>query len=350
MLAPLIAGQIADRYFATQNFLGVSYILAGVGLWLAAGADSYQSLWWLALASMLFFGPTLGLANSLCFHHLKNPDKEFAWVRLFGTLGWITAGIVVSMWMKITNRPIGDCLYIGAGFAFLNGLYSFTLPHTPPKGDAREKFALGKVLAMLKEPSFLIFSILCFLLLMFATSYYNYVGWFFNTGVQIKPENIPLVMTSGQVLEILTMLLLPFSLKYLGLKRTILIGVAAWGIRFFAFGSGGPTALVVGSQVLHGFCFAFAIAAAMIYVNQISTPDVRGSAQSFLAFITYGLGMAAGSVLFSFVMKSATNVETKAIAWSTIWNTAGFGCLAVMVLLLLFFKPQKPAESPEAQQ
>jgi nucleoside transporter len=346
MIAPLIAGQIADRYFATQNYLGLSYIAAGATLIYASTADNFNSLWWLALISMIFFGPTLGLANSLCFTHMKNPQTEFAVVRLFGTIGWIAAGATVSVWMKATGRPISDCLNIGGVFAILNGLYSFTLPNTPPKGDATEKFALGKVLAMLKDPSFTIFILLCGMLLMFATSYYNFAGWFLNAGMGVEQSNVSLVMLVGQILEILTMLLLPLSLRKLGTKMTIALGIAAWGTRFAIFALGGPKELVLGAQALHGFCFAFAIAAAMIYVDKICAKDVRGSMQSFLAFATYGVGMAIGSVMFGKLVKS--NTHNDVVNWQNIWGVAAIGCAVVFVGLLVAFKPrEEKTESAE---
>jgi len=347
MIAPLIAGQFVDRYFATQKFLGVAYIAAGATLIAAARVADFNSLWWLALVSMLFFGPTLGLANSLCFHHLKNPQTEFAYVRMWGTLGWIAAGFIVSFWMKATQRPISDCLNIGGVFAIINGLYSFSLPHTPPKGDAAEKFAVGKVLAMLKDPSFTIFTLLCGVLLVFATSYYNFAGWFLNAGVGIQESNVSLVMLMGQVLEILTMLLLPLSLKKLGTKNTIALGILAWGLRFAAFAIGGPVELIVVAQTLHGFCFAFAIAAAMIYVDKICAQDARGSMQSFLAFATYGIGMAIGSVMFGKIISANTveilkdGVAEKIILWKNVWMISAIGCGAVLVGLMLGFRARE---------
>jgi predicted MFS family arabinose efflux permease len=312
---------------------------------MAASANDFNSLWWLALVSMMFFGPTLGLANSLCFTHMKNPQTDFAHVRLFGTIGWIAAGFVVSMWMKATGRNISDCLNIGGAFAILNGIYSFTLPKTPPRGDSAEKFALGKVLFMLKDPSFAIFIALCGMLLVFATSYYNFAGWFLNAGMGVEQSNVALVMLVGQILEILTMLLLPISLKKLGTKYTIAIGISAWGIRFAIFALGGPKELVLGAQALHGFCFAFAIAAAMIYVDKICAKDVRGSMQSFLAFATYGFGMAIGSVMFGKIVTS--NTVNNVVQWQNIWGVAAVGCAVVLVGLLVAFKPRDAQEATE---
>ncbi|MBI3831879.1 MAG: MFS transporter [Planctomycetes bacterium] len=343
MISPLIAGQIADRYFATQKFLGISFILSGVFFYLASTVSEYSQVWWMALLAMLFFGPTLGLANSLCFHHLQDARKDFPIVRLFGTLGWIVAGFILSAWLKLTDRPIGDCLILGALFSILNGLYCFTLPNTPPKAEAAEKFAVGKVLAMLKDPSFALFSFIAFVLLVFATFYYNFSGIYFEDGLGLTKDQVPLVLLSGQVMEILTMFILAYMLRKWGTRFTITIGILAWGLRFFMFSLVEPRELVLASQIIHGVCFAFAVAASMLYVESICAPDVRGSMQAFLAWITYGLGMFVGSI-FSGKLLGAVKGN-----WHEFWQIPALGCVAAAVLFAIFFRardtqPETPSQ------
>jgi len=332
MISPLIAGQIADRYFPTQKFLGLSFILSGVFFYLASTVATYNGVWWLAFGGMLFFGPTLGLANSLCFHHLADARKDFPLVRLCGTVGWIAAGLILSVWLKQTNRPMGDCLILGAIFSILNGLYCFTLPNTPPKAEAAEKFAVGKVLTMLKDPSFAVFSLAAFALLVCATFYYNFAGLYFEKGLHLTKDQIPLVALTGQVMEILTMFVLPFMLAKLGFRATITIGILAWGVRFFVFSLVEPRELVIASQAIHGICFAFSVAAAMLYVERISTPDVRGSMQSFLSFLTYGLGMFVGSIC------SGQTLEYFGGDWRRFWQVSAAGCLAAGIIFALAFR------------
>lgn len=344
MISPLIAGQIADRYFSTQKFVGVSFIVSGVFFFLASRVDTYGEIWWLALAAMLFFSPTLGLANAISFHHLKDARKDFPIVRLFGTIGWIAAGFVLSAWLKFGEGTFRDALVLGAIFAIACGVYSFTLPHTPPKAEASEKFAVGKVLKMMKDPSFALFSLVAFLLLVFGTFYYNFAGLYYGgMGLKLSDDKVPLVLLCGQVMEILTMLVLPFMLRVLGMRWTIALGILAWAARFFIFSFMAPVELMVAAQVLHGACFAFAVAAAMIYVERISAPDVRGSAQSFLAFATYGVGMFAGSILSGKVLGHFDN------DFARFWLVPAIGCLALAIVFGLFFRArdtEKPAAPP----
>ena len=338
MLSPLLAGQIADRWFAVQKYLGYSYLACGgLLIWLANSAE-YNQIWWISFAVMLFFGPTLGLSNALCFYHLQDARKDFPIVRLFGTLGWIAACWLLTLWMYLTQRPIGDSLYLAALFSILNGLYSFTLPHMPPQKSAKEAFALGKVLRMLKDPSFAVFTFLAFLLLVFGTFYYNFSGLYFEKGVGVKSVDVPLVTSAGQALECVTMFLLPWALRTLGTKKTMAIGIAMWAARFGLFTLCQPKELMVGAQALHGFSFAFGVAAAMIYVEKISDADVRGSVQSFLAWATYGLGMFVGSILSGYLAGRFTDSETGKLDYHALWTVPALGCAGILVLFLLFFR------------
>ena len=341
MISPLIAGQIADRWFPTQWFLALSYLLTGILFFIARTSADYSQLWWLGFGTMLFFGPTLGLANSMCFHHLSDARRDFPAIRSWGTIGWIASSGALSAWMKVTGRDIGDCLTFAAVFSIINALYSATLPATPPRRETREAFAVGKVLAMLKDPSFAVFSFLAFALMVFASFYYFMTANFLPT-IGISDSDLPLVLLTGQVMEILTIFLLPMAMKKLGSKTTIALGLGAWALRFFIFGLGKPTALVVASQSIHGVAFAFAIAGAMIYAERICAPDVRGSMQSFLSWLTYGLGMYAGSYLGGAVGQHYSHLDPATQAavrdWPPIWNVAAIGCTAVMVLFLIGFR------------
>jgi nucleoside transporter len=344
IIAPLIAGQIADRWFATQRFLSLSFLAAGALLFLAAKTTDYTSLLLLSLGSFLFFGPTLGLANSLSFHHMTDPAKQFPVVRLFGTVGWIVAGYSLSFVQNMIDvdqaSPMPECLYLGAGFAIANGLYCMTLPKTPPKRDASDPLAVRKALFMLKDGSFALFMVLAFVLLALATFYYFRASVFFQDA-GVRKENIAYVMGIGQIMEILTMLLLPLAYAKLGAKKTIAIGLFAWALRFAIFAIGSPLWLMIVAQGLHGFCFAFAIAAGMIYVERVCPPDVRASAQSLLTLVTYGAGMYVGAWLSGMVSARYT-VGTTA-DWRSIFLVPALGCLALLVLFLMGFRARDAA-------
>lgn len=351
LVSPLIGGQIADRWFPTQIFLSISFFASGAFLYFVSKATDFNSIFALALGSMVCFGPTLALSNSLCFHNLPDARRDFPIVRLAGTIGWIFAGIVVSVWLGsggllttlgvtgLTSHPPSDALLWGAGFAVACGLYSLTLPHTPPKRDAGNAFAMAKVLQMLKDPSFAIFSALAFFILFAAAGYYNFSGLFF--GAMFSVSDVPLVALVGQIMEIATLAILPFAIKNLGTKKTITIGIFMWALRFAIFGLASSKALIVVGQSLHGFCFAFAVAASMIYVEKISAADIRGSVQSFLVIVAYGFGLLAGSLATGPLWDYFTKKPAEGVMitdWRSFWLTLAGGCMVVLVMFVLGFR------------
>lgn len=338
MISPLIAGQIADRWFATQRFLSFMFLCSGAIFLYASTVTDFNTLWWLTFLGMFFFAPTLGLGNSLSFTHLQDPRKQFPAIRVWGTIGWIAAGYALAGWLKFSGRTLADCLVFAGGFAILNALYCITLPNTPPKREAPEPFAVFKALRMLKDPSFAIFTLLAFLLLTFAAFYYNYAGAFFPA-VGVQDDNLPIVMAVGQIAEILTMFALPFVYLKLGAKWTISIGLLAWAVRFGIFALGTPRELVIASQALHGVCFAFAIAAAMIYVERVCDTDIRASAQSLLGFVTYGLGLFIGSYAGNFTFKYFTDAGAENV-WRNFWTVPAIGCVVVMLIFIVGFRPR----------
>jgi nucleoside transporter len=349
IIAPMLAGQIADRWVATEKFLAFSFIATGVLLYLASTVTKddpakVSKVWWYAFAAMMFFGPSLGLANSLSFSHMSDPAKDFPVVRVAGTLGWIAAGLTVTAWLKgAQGRSMGDCLVVGAAYSVVNGLYCLSLPHTPPKKQGVDSLAALKAFGLLKDPSFALLMVLAFVLLVFATFYYSFAGNFF-TDAGIAQANIPTVMAIGQAAEILTMFILPWMYKTLGSKKTIALGVAFWAVRFALYALGKPIGLMYVAQAMHGACFAFAIAAAMIYVEKICPGDIRASAQSLLSLATYGLGMMCGSFLGGFLKDK--NTTAGSTSWPGVWWVAAGGCALVLVVFLAGFKARDAEPKP----
>ena len=349
ILAPMIAGQIADRWVATERFLSLSFLMSAIFLYMASRVTAddpskVSKLWWYAFGAMVFFGPSLGLANSLSFSHMTDPAKDFPVVRVLGTIGWIAAGITVTTWLKANpGRPIGDCLVIGAVYSAINAVYCLTLPHTPPKRSGVETLAAAKAFKMLKDPSFALLIVLAFVLLVFATFYYTFGGQFFKA-IGIEEANIPSVMVIGQVAEILTMFALPFVYRTLGSKKTIALGVIFWAVRFCLYALGKPIGLMYVAQAMHGACFAFALAGAMIYVERICAPDIRASAQSLLSLATYGVGMMVGSILGGWLKDKSTVAGVT--EWSTVWWVAAGGCFAVLILFLAIFRARDAEAAP----
>ncbi|MEI6232066.1 MAG: MFS transporter [Planctomycetota bacterium] len=358
MVSPLIAGQIVDRYFSTERFLAFAYVCTGLCFYGASRLNSaeYTQMWMYMFGSMLFYGPTLGLGNSIVFHHVPNAAASFPAIRMLGTIGFICAAFMVSTVQSWFNIDLHACLYVATGLCALNAVYCLTLPHTPPaKRDALaansepQGSATGKIFKLLRDPSFALFTVIAFFMLVFATPYYFRTGDFFKTHLGMNDKQIGPVQTIGQAAEILTMLALPLVYKFAGPKKTIALGLLAWTLRFVAFSIGSPAWLVVGAQSLHGACFAFGIAAAMIYFDSICDSDARGSMQSFLTWIAYGFGMFVGGAVAMPLMSKysqipdAANPGQTVLDWHTFWMIPAVGCFILFVVFMIGFK-ERPAQ------
>ncbi len=340
ILTMLLAGEIADRWVAVEKLLSLCYFSSGALLLLAGrvtGDDParFARMWGCIFGAMLFYGPTGALGNAISFHHLRDPGREFHRVRVFGTLGWISAGGAVSSWMGLAGRPIGDCLTIAAAFAAANGLYCLTLPRTPPRRDAPRRFALSGAVGMLKDPSFALFTALIFALSVLATFAYFRASEFYPL-VGIKDRFLSVTLASGQAVEIAAMFLLPRLLARVGTKATIAIGMAAWALRYGLLALGGPPALMVAAQALHGCCFSLSGVAAQIYVERTCPPDVRASAQGLHGLVTAGLGMFAGGYLGGYVLQRCT--AGGVVHWAPFWGSAGAACVLVLAAFLAGFR------------
>lgn len=336
VILPLVAGQSIDRWFAAQRVLSLCYFVTGGLLLIAGNTTGYLPMVWLSFAVAMFFGPSIPLGNALSFHHLSDARRDFPVVRLGGTLGYILAGWILSGWIRYVakDRTIGDGLLLAGILGIANGIYCLTLPHTPPKRDAVDKFALGKVLLMLKDRSFVVLSLMAFVMAIFAAFYFTKAGNFLPS-IGIADDLLPVVLSTGQVMEILTMLFLPWFYRRFGSKVTMGVGLAAWLIRYAVFACSTNVVLIIAAQALHGFCFAFAMAAAMIYVDRICASDVRGSMQSFLGWL-----MACGGLLGAYAAGWVHGFYTTngVSDWSKIWMVPVIGFVVVTALFLVGFR------------
>ena len=356
IVAPFFLGLIADRYFATEKVLGVLHLLGGVVLFLvpqAAGAPALFIL--LLLVYNLCYMPTLGLSNSLAFHHVENPERDFPKIRGWGTLSWIVAGFLISFVLgglvAVVPEQTALPLYTAAAASIVLGLYSFTLPHTPPPAAGQQVSARSIIgldaLARLGSRPFYVFIGASLLLCIPLAAYYNFTQLFLGAaGV----ENLAGTQTLGQMSEVIFMLLMPFFFVRLGFKKMLMAGMAAWVLRYVLFALAAPNAvfwLIVGGILLHGICYDFFFVTGQIYVDKKSTPAVRGQAQGFLVLVTYGVGMCigaqvAGNVFNRFLGGApALTLDQWQSFW---WLPAGFAAV-VMVLFALFFREQEPARA-----
>lgn len=338
VISPLFAGQIADRWFPTQWFLALMNLVSGIVLLMAYTQDSFWALWALMFVNGLFFVTTIPLGTSMSMQHLGDPTREFPAVRAWGTIGWVLSAFALSGWFTITGGEYRECLALGGGIAFLNALYSCTLPHTPPRRDAAQKFALGKVLVMLKGRSFLVFTLMLFLIATVSFPFYVVGAAKFYPDQGVSKIWLPIVMAIGQIVEIPLMFLLPWVYRRFGAKATLAIGMATWAIRFGIYTLVGPLWLMIAAQILHGPGFAFTRIGASIYIDRIVAKDARASAQSFLSTFADGSGMVAGSFVAGYVADSVQVGLRDGSGWSEFWFLAAIGCAVITAAFVAFFR------------
>lgn len=339
MLSPFFVGMVADRFFATEKIIGVLHLLGAVLLFLVSQVSTPHLFNGLLILYSLCYMPTLALTNALCFHHMADPGKQFPGVRVLGTIGWIVAGLVVgSLALEATAAP----LQIGAGLSVVMGLYSFFLPHTPPKAAGKKvttRDVLGlDALSMLKDRSFAVFTVSALLICIPLAFYYAFANRFLN---DIGVTNAAGKMTIGQMSEIFFLLVMPFFFVRLGIKKMLLVGMFSWAARYvlFAFGnSGSLVGMLYLGIILHGICYDFFFVAGQIYTDKKASPEVRGAAQGFIAFITLGVGAFIGSNLAGKVVDLFPAADGS--NWQAIWLVPAAMAAVVMVGFAIFFREE----------
>ena len=351
IVSPFFVGMIADRFFATERVMAVLHLMGAALLYWASTQTTFASFYVAMLAYTLAFMPTLALANSLSFDHMADSARDFPRVRVLGTIGWIVAGVFIGrLRVEATSIP----LQIGAAASVLMAIYALTLPHTPPHAAGRPlalRDVLGlDALSLMKDRSFAVFVIGSLLLCIPLQFYYAFTNLFLNEVGMPEPA---FKMTFGQMSEIGFMLLMPWFFVRLGVKRMLLIGMAAWALRYtlFAYGNAGSMIWTLyAGIILHGICYDFFFVTGQIYVDQRADIRIRAAAQGFIAFITLGVGQFVGSWLAGAVVQANTLATAGAGAsahdWSTIWLVPAAGSLGVLLLFALFFKPGETRGRP----
>lgn len=350
IIAPFIIGLIADRFFNAERILGILHLVGAVLMYLMYQSGDFASFYPYVLGYMIAYMPTLALVNSVSFGQMKDPTKEFGKIRVWGTIGWIVAGLVISYvfsWdsqQAIADGMLRNTFMLCAIASAALGVYSFTLPATPPASKGQEASGLGELLgldalSLLKDKNFLVFFLSSVLICIPLAFYYQDANPFLT---EIGVENATGKMTLGQVSEVLFMLALPVFLNRFGIKLTLMLGMAAWVLRYalFALGDadGGVMLLIVGIA-LHGICYDFFFVSGQIYTNAKATEQCKSAAQGLITLATYGVGMlvgfwVAGQVTDAYVTDAGHD-------WAPIWYfPAGFA-LAVLVIFVLLFKGEK---------
>ncbi len=370
--APFIAGQFADRYFATERFMAVVLALGGVVNWVLASQTSVSSWLWLSVVYSVLYMPTLALSNSMAFANLTDSERDFPKVRIWGTIGWIAASWAFPMiWMqtglhgqalppfiKGVDRPdaiaqIANSLRFSGGLALFYAVFCLALPHTPPKRDAVEPLAFKRALGLLARPSFAVLVATSLLISVIHNIYFMQTSSFLPT-LGLDKGTVGPAMTIGQFAEIGVMALLGMMLKRLGAKGVIAIGIGAYVLRYAIWSQTSlPMEILVASQALHGVCYACFFAAAYIYVDRIAPVDVRHSAQTVFGILILGAGPVVGGWLNGKLAGQypAAGVEgaTQAIDYSPFWLfLAGIAAFAFLFFLLLFRDESQPASDTSA--
>jgi nucleoside transporter len=351
MISPFFVGMIADRFFASEKLLAILGIAGGAIMCVLPQLKTFGTFYPVLILYCATFVPTLALGNSLSLHHLENPKQDFPRVKIFSAVGWIGAGVALSL-LQAEQSSVQH--YLAGGISILFGLFSLSLPHTPPlkKGQnvsLRETLGLD-ALALLKKPAFAIFIgcmfLICIPLYFYFVNLSTYLG-------ELDWKDIGWKMTLAQVSDVVFLFLLALMLKKLGYKVTIFLGIIAWAARYFllsgsASGGDQATFMIFAAILLHGICYDFLFIAGQLYVDDECTERMRGAAQGFIAFILWGIGAFVGTWLAGIVQdrhKLAVPQGKVAHDWSAIWMTPGLLACGVMVIFLLFFR--NPAKQPE---
>jgi nucleoside transporter len=348
IVAPFFLGLVADRYFAAQKVFGVLHLLGGVFMLAAPSLIGNPTVFILALlAYNLCYMPTLGLSNTIAFEQLEDQEKEFPVIRVFGTIGWIVAGLAISFVMSpvlgVTAEATAWPLYLTGAFSIVLGFFAFSLPNTPPvaKGEPVSVASIAGVDAFrqLGSRPFYIFLAASFLLCIPLAAYYNFTQLFLTaTGF----ENIAATQSLGQVSEIVFMLVMPLLFVRWGVKWMLAAGMFAWVVRYALFALAAPEAvtwMIVGGVLLHGICYDFFFVTGQIYVEKKSTPAVRGQAQGLLVLVTYGVGMLIGAQVAGEVYNGFLGGrEILPLAeWTQFWWIPAAFAGVVLVLFIVLF-------------
>ncbi|MEX0905045.1 MAG: MFS transporter [Balneolaceae bacterium] len=357
IFAPFFVGLIADRYFATEKVLGTLHIIGAVFMFLTPLAVESPLVFILMLLGYnLCYMPTMSLANTLAFHNITDQEKEFPVIRVFGTIGWIAAGLTVSFVLVsfvaegVVPEATALPLYLTAAASIVLGIYSFTLPHTPPaaKGDiVSVRSILGlDALKQLGSKSFYIFLASSLLISIPLAAYYNFTQIFLEaTGFQ----NIAATQTIGQVSEVLFMVLMPFFFIRLGVKWMLGIGMLAWFARYALFALGAPDAvtwMILGGIALHGICYDFFFVTGQIYVDLKSNDKIRGQAQGLIVLITYGVGMLIGAQLAgqTYNLFLGDQAALSLNQWYQFWWVPAIFAAAIMIFFMISFNDKEAEE------
>ena len=372
IVAPFIAGQIADRWFNTEKFLGISHILGGILVWQLASLETYNSFLVFSLLYSLIYSPTLSLTNSLAFHHLPDRDRDFGKIRVWGTIGWIAVGIGIGQWLLYQHTPTGveaeavsaaqaagmaDAFKLSGLLGIVMGVFCFFLPTTPPAKEEKKSAISGAMNAIRLQPLLTLFLIAVPISCVhqfyfvhtapFLGQFQNQAEGFINIVNKIVGVGGGGLMTIGQMAEIGVLALIPLFAKKYSRKALLCVGIAAYALRMFLFAYG-PNfteilqlpAIILGIA-MHGLCFGCFIFVAFMVVDEECAVDVRASAQSLFNLVIVGIGIIVGSKVAGYVAEISTVNEV--MNYQKLFSVPMWAALACLVIMQLCYPNKPPA-------
>ncbi|WP_447642768.1 MULTISPECIES: nucleoside permease [Chitinophagaceae] len=353
IIAPFIIGLIADRFFNAERILGILHIIGAFLMYRMYSSSDISVFYPYVFAYFIAYMPTLALVNSVSFRQMNDPEKEFSFIRVWGTIGWILAGLAISYvfhWDSdagVQGGMLKNTFLMASIASLILGLYSFTLPKTPPVKREGKTEGIAEILGLdalklLANKNFLIFFISSILICIPLAFYYQNAHPFFEN---IKLPNPTAKMAIGQVSEALCILLIPVFFSRFGFKKTILVGMLAWAVRYFlfAYGNSGDLAwmLIVGIA-LHGVCYDFFFVAGQIYTDAKAGDKYKSSAQGLVTLATYGVGMLIGFWVAGFITDHFKSGDV--IDWTSVWRIPAIIAAIIAVLFILFFRNDTKAK------
>ncbi len=336
MISPFFIGMVADRFFAAQRIMGVLHLLGGVLLYSATLITDNTAFYWVIVLYSLLYMPTIALSNSIAFHQMTDPGKQFPWIRVFGTAGWIVAGLMIAA-LSIEKTPF--TFHMAAIASVALGLISFILPNTPPKGKPTSTSIASTLGAdafvLFKDKPYLIFFIAAILVCIPLSFYYGFANLFLN---ESGMENAAGKMILGQVSEAMFILAIPFLFNSIGVKKMLLLGMTAWMLRYvcFAYGNGDANLwMLYAGIILHGICYDFFFVTGYMYTEKKAGEKIKNAAQGLFTFATYGVGMFIGTWFSGYTTDHYTLDGVH--QWKEIWFVPAYIAVGVLLYFIFFF-------------
>lgn len=356
-ISPFLVGLMADELFANQRLLAALHGIGGLLLWFASAQTAFGPMYALLLVYSLCYMPTMALTNALAFRQMKDPKQDFGSIRVLGTAGWIVAGLLIGF---LRVEPTAIPIRVAGAASMLMGIYSLTLPHTPPLRSTHG-FKLSNIFppeafTLFRDRNFSVFALASFLICIPLQFYYTFTNPFLN---EIGMQNAAGKMTMGQMSELLFMVTLPWFFRRVGVKYTLMLGMFAWVVRYICFGAGNSGSLVpllYLGIVLHGICYDFFFVTGQVYVDQKAPLALRAVAQGLIYFITYGIGMFVGSwICGAIVDRYAKSLPSGGVLhdWRSIWMVPAIASAVVLLFFWVGFRreeraPEQPVPVAEA--